>query len=411
MADLERLTAAIQPIQRDTFALVGARVITGHRAAPIDPATIVVRNGRIAAVGPAASTPVPRGVPAVDVAGKTIIPGLWDMHAHASQIDWAPVYLASGVTSIRDLGGDNGFLVAMRDAIRSGRVLGPRYLLAGLVDGPGPRAFGAVTAASPDEGRAVVRRYHADGFEQMKIYSLVAPDVVAAIVDEAHKLGMTVTGHVPQGMTSQSVVEAGFDSIAHMQLRGTSGSDASKAQIAFFRAHGTVMDPTESWNELGGRPAATPLESFLPGVARLPRTLTRMFASMPGGNGDPQATHARLIEGVRLLKDAVDAGLVVVAGTDKGVPGFSLQRELELYVEGGMTPLEALQAATLMPAHAMKLDREVGTIDVGKRADLAVLDADPLVNISNVRTARMVLANGRLYDCNALWKAAGFAPR
>jgi imidazolonepropionase-like amidohydrolase len=136
-----------------------------------------------------------------------------------------------------------------------------------------------------------------------------------------------------------------------------------------------------------------------------------MFASMPGGNGDPQATHARLIEGVRLLKDAVDAGLVVVAGTDKGVPGFSLQRELELYVEGGMTPLEALQAATLMPAHAMKLDREVGTIDVGKRADLVVLDADPLVNISNVRTARMVLANGRLYDCNALWKAAGFAPR
>jgi imidazolonepropionase-like amidohydrolase len=216
---------------------------------------------------------------------------------------------------------------------------------------------------------------------------------------------------VPQGMTSQSVVEAGFDSIAHMQLRGTAGSDASKAQIAFFRAHGTVMDPTESWNELGGRPASTPLESFLPGIARLPRALTRMFASMPGGNGDPQATHARLIESGRLLKAAVDAGLVVVAGTDKGVPGFSLQRELELYVEGGMTPLEALQAATLMPAHAMKLDREVGTIDVGKRADLAVLDADPLVNISNVRTARMVVANGRLYDCNVLWKAAGFAPR
>ena len=235
--------------------------------------------------------------------------------------------------------------------------------------------------------------------------------MVASIVDEAHKLGMTVTGHVPQGMTSQSVIEAGFDSIAHMQLRGPAGSDASKAQIAFFRTHATVMDPTQSWNELGGRPSATPLGSFLPGVARLPRALTRMFASMPGGNGDPQATHARLIESARLLKAAVDAGLVVVAGTDKGVPGFSLQRELELYVEGGMTPLEALQTATLMPAQAMKLDREVGTIDVGKRADVVVLDADPLENISNVRTARMVLANGRLYDCNALWKAAGFAPR
>ena len=92
-----------------------------------------------------------------------------------------------------------------------------------------------------------------------------------------------------------------------------------------------------------------------------------MFASMPGSTGDPQATHARLIESVRVLKAAVGAGLAVVAGTDKGVPGFSLQRELELYVEGGMTPLEALQAATLMPARAMKLDREAGTIDVGKR--------------------------------------------
>ena len=274
MIDLARLTAATQPIQRDAFALVGARVITGDRTAPIDPATIVVRNGRIAAVGPTASTPVPRGVPAVDVAGKTIIPGLWDMHAHASQIDWAPVYLASGVTSVRDLGGDNGFLVAMRDAIRSGQALGPRYLLAGLVDGPGPRAFGAVTAASPDEGRAVVRRYHADGFEQMKIYSLVTPDVVASIVDEAHKLGMTVTGHVPQGMTSQSVVEAGFDSIAHMQLRGTAGSDASKAQIAFFSTHGTVMDPTASWNELAVAPlrrhsrASFPASRVYPGRLR-----------------------------------------------------------------------------------------------------------------------------------------------
>jgi imidazolonepropionase-like amidohydrolase len=410
--DLRRLTEATPAVARNSFALTGARAITAA-SAPIDSATIVVRDGRIAAIGPSATTTVPRGMPTVDVRGKTIIPGLWDMHAHASQIDWAPVYLASGVTTIRDLGGDNGFLVAMRDAVRSGQVLGPRYVLAGLVDGPGPRAFGAVTAATPDEGRTVVRKYHADGFEQMKIYSLVAPDVVAAVVDEAHKLGMTVTGHVPGGMTSQSVVEAGFDSIAHMQLRGESGSDASKQQIAFFRTHNTVMDPTQSWNELSGRPSATPLASLFPDVARLPRPLTRMFASMSPGNGDPQATRARLVSSVRLLKDAIDAGLLVVAGTDKGVPGFSLQRELELYVEGGMTPLQALQTATIMPARAMKLDKELGTIEVGKRADLVVLDAnaDPLANISNIRTARMVLANGRLYDCNVLWKAAGFATR
>ena len=319
-----------------------------------------------------------------------------------------PCICASGVTTIRDMGGEPDFLVAFRDAVASGQALGPRVLLAGLVDGPGPTAFGAVTAATPEEGVAVVRKYHDLKFDEMKIYSLVKPDVVAAIVAEAHKFGMTVTGHVPQGMTSQSVVEAGFDGIAHMQLRGQSGSDASTQQIAFFKAHHTVMDPTESWNELGGHAAATPLESFLPGVSRLPRPLARMFASMPGSAGDPAAIHARLVDGVKLLKDAIGAGLLVVAGTDKGVPGFSLQREIELYVEGGMTPLEAIQAASIMPARAMRMDKDTGTIETGKRADLVVLTGNPLTNIANIRSAKWVVANGRMYECASLWRAAGY---
>jgi imidazolonepropionase-like amidohydrolase len=103
--------------------------------------------------------------------------------------------------------------------------------------------------------------------------------------------------------------------------------------------------------------------------------------------------------------------VLVVAGTDKGVPGFSVQRELELYVEGGMTPLEAIQSATIAPAMAMRLDREVGTVEVGKRADLAVFDADPLAQISNIRSATSVVTAGRLYDSSALWRAAGFSPR
>ena len=409
--DLARLTAATPVMQRDAFALVGARVITGAAVAPIENATVVVREGRIVTVGPSASTPVPSGVSTVDARGKTVIPGLWDMHAHASQIDWAPAYLASGVTTIRDMGGEEKFLVSIRAAIKSGGALGPRYVLAGLVDGPGPRAFGDVTAATPDEGRSVVRRYHDEAFEQIKIYSLVTPDVVAAIVDEAHKLGMTVTGHVPNGMTSQSVVEAGFDSIAHMQLRGESGSDTSQQQIAFFKAHQTVMDPTESWNELSGHPASIALGALLPGVERLPSPLTRMFASMSWGAGDADAYRTRLRASLKLLKDAVDAGVLVVAGTDKGVPGFSLQREIELYVEGGMTPLQAIQAATIVPARAMKLDKELGTIEPGKRADLVILDGNPLEQIGAIRSAAMVVSNGRLYRCADLWKAAGFGTR
>jgi len=406
--DLRRLKQTTPLVEVGSFALVNARIVQGTDAAPIESGTLVVRDGRITAVGPSATTRIPGGVTTVEARGATIIPGLWDMHAHASQIDWAPVYLASGVTTIRDLGGDNDMLVAIRDVIRSGAALGPRYLLAGLVDGPGPRAFGAVSAATPDEGRVVVRKYRDRGFEQIKIYSLVAPEVVKAIVEEAHKLGLTVTGHVPNGMTAQSVVETGFDSIAHMQLRGQAGSPESIAQIAFFKAHGTVMDPTASWNELGGHPASVPLESFLPGVSRLPVPLKRMFDSMSGGNGDRQAWRARLVDSAKLLKAAVDAGLLVVAGTDKGVPGFSLQRELELYVEGGMTPLQAIQAATIMPAKAMRLDRELGTIEVGKRADLVVLNGDPLARISAVRDVRWVVTGGRMYDSAVLWRTAGF---
>ncbi|HUL74674.1 MAG TPA: amidohydrolase family protein [Vicinamibacterales bacterium] len=415
--DLEKLTTATSTMQRGSFALVGATVITGTDAAAITNATVVVRDNRIAAVGPSASTPVPSGVPVTDAKGMTIVPGLWDMHAHAGQTDWAPVYLASGVTTIRDMGGEEAFLVAIRDAIDSGQALGPRYLLAGLVDGPGPHAFGKVVAGTPEEGVAVTRKYHDEHFQEMKLYNDVKADVGNAIIAEAHRLGMTVTGHVPTDMRKDGVggpgtgvVEAGFDGIAHMQLRGESGSDASKAQIAFFKAHHTVMDPTESWNELSGHPASIPLEELLPGVNRLPTPLARMFASMSWGNGDPAAYRTRQTAGLMLLKDAVDAGLLVVTGTDKGVPGFSLPREIELYVQGGMTPLQAIQAATIMPAKAMRIDKEVGTLEVGKRADLVVLTGNPLENIRNIRSARWVVANGRMYDCDVLWRAAGYGP-
>ncbi len=410
VSDAAAWLKANPPAHAGTFALVGATVITGTNAAPIPNATVLIRDGAIVSVGPSSSTTVPAGTTTVDVHGKFITAGLWDMHAHASQTDWALPYLAEGVTTIRDMGGEDAFLVPFRDAVAAGRALGPRMLLACLVDGSGPQAFGAVTADTPEQAVAVVRRYHDERCDQMKIYDYVKPDVVAAITAEAHRLGMTVTGHVPRGMTAESAVEAGFDHLAHMHLNGQSGSDASKAQIAFYKAHGTVMDPTMSWNELGGHAAATPIESFLPGVTRLPLTLRRQFASMSGGNGDPAAIRTRQLASLKLLKDAVDAGLLVVTGTDKGVPGFSLQRDIELFADGGMTPLEAIQAATIAPARAMKLEREVGTIEPGKRADLVVFAANPLEQISNIQSATQVVAAGRLYDCTTLWTAAGFLP-
>ncbi len=237
---------AIPPVQRETFALTNGRLIDATGAAPIEPATVIVRNGRIATAGPASATPVPRGVPVVDVRGKTILPGLWDMHAHVGLAEWGPVYLASGVTTARDMGGEFDVATALRDAWRDGAAIGPRLLLAGLVDGPGPASFGHVTAANPDEGRAAVGRYKAAGFQQMKLYSLLDRPTVAAIIQAAHERGMTVTGHIPSAITGgmREAVEMGLDHLAHLTVRDAPGSDALRGTIAFLKEHGTVVDPT-----------------------------------------------------------------------------------------------------------------------------------------------------------------------
>ena len=405
--ELAAQSKALAPLRAGAFALVGARIVQGTEAPAIDNGVIVIKDGRIVDVGPRSILKVPAGMAVVDVKGKTIIAGLWDTHAHSSQTDWAFPYLAGGVTTVRDMGGENEFLVPYRDAINAGKVLAPRLLLAGLVDGPGAGAFGHLWAATPGEGRAVVRKLKADGFEEVKIYQLLTADVVKAMADEAHKLGMTVTGHTPRG--AREAVENGFDEIAHGTLQGPAGSAASNELIEFYKAHHTTLDPTPSWGELSGRPASISVESFIPGVVRLPRTLARQFASMPGGNGDPAQYEARQLSTLGMLNEARKAGIPVVAGTDKGIPGFSLQRDIELYVKGGMTPLQAIQAATIVPARVMKLDKDTGTIEAGKRADLVVLDADPLANITNIRTASRVVVNGKLYGSAALWRAAGYA--
>ena len=409
VADLESITRRIAPVRSGTYALTGATIVDGTGGPPIENGVVVIRDGRIADVGPA-GTAVPAGLARVDVAGKTIVPGLWDMHTHVTQIEWAPVYLAAGVTTVRDMGNELEFITAFRDAIVSHRALGPRLLLAGLVDGGGPNAFGVVTADSVDEGRAVVRKYHDAGFQQMKIYSLVTPPVVSAISGEAHRLGMTVTGHLPNGMTIEQAVTAGMDQIAHLSVRGEPGSDDLKQRIAFLRDHGTVIDPTQSWNELLGHAQGAPIEAFQPAIHKIPPPLDRLFSNAGVAGIDAAAARARLDRGLQIVRALHDGGVRIVAGTDEGIPGHSLHRELELYVEAGFTPLAALQSATIEAARAMRLDGELGTIERGKRADLAVLDANPLDAIRNIRTVRWTIADGRMYESAALWKSVRFQP-
>ena len=410
VGDLEAITKQQPPVKSGAYALAGATIVDGTGRPPVHDGVVIVRDGRIAAVGPRASTAIPAGVATVDVAGKTLAPGLWDMHTHVTQVEWAPVYLAAGVTTVRDMGNEFEFITALRGSIASRRSLGPRLLLAGLVDGGGPNAFGVYEAATPEAARQAVAKYHAAGFEQMKIYSLLTPAIVGAVSAEAHRLGMSVTGHVPNGMTIEEGVTAGMDQIAHLAIRGEADSAEVKTTIAFLREHKTVMDPTQSWNELLGHALGSPIAAFQPGIAKIPAPLNRVFSNAGAAGIDAATARSRVERGLRIVKALHDAGVPVVVGTDEGIPGHSVHREIELYVEAGLTPLQALQAATIVPARVMKLDAELGTIERGKRADVVVLDANPLDDIRNIRRVRWTISDGRMYESAALWKSVRFQP-
>jgi imidazolonepropionase-like amidohydrolase len=169
-----------------------------------------------------------------------------------------------------------------------------------------------------------------------------------------------------------------------------------------------VIDPTISWNELLGRSRETPIESFQPGFSHVAAPLQRLIAGANGGSVTPQQAHDRLARSLAIIKALHDDGVPIVAGTDKGVPGVSVAREIELYVEAGLSPIDAIRAATAVPARVMGLAAESGTIAPGLRADLLVVDGNPLERIADVRNVRLVSANGRLYDATKLWAAGGF---
>ncbi|HUR19177.1 MAG TPA: amidohydrolase family protein [Vicinamibacterales bacterium] len=416
MTDLAGFASVTTPMASGAYALSGARLITGDDVPAIDDGVVIVRDGRIAAVGPRSSVQLPQGMRVIDLKGATIIPGLIDMHAHASQIEWAPAYLAAGVTTFRDMGGEAAFLAAFRNEIASGRGLGPRVELAGLVDGPGDGGFGTVVASTPAEGRAVVDRYHALGFSQMKLYSLVQPDVVAAITGRAHELKMPVTGHVPTALGLEKAVLAGMDQVAHLSVRGQPGTPDTDRVIALLADRHVVIDPTQAWGEITGRPRDVRPETFEPGIAQAPYPLAANYRSVlnnprPAPTPPPAGTPATpATPRGSILKVLHDKGVPIVAGTDGALPGFSLLREVELYVQAGFTPLQAIQAATSVSARALNLGNTIGTIAIGKRADLVALDADPLANISAIRRTRFVVTNGKMYDPGALWRLAGFRP-
>ena len=433
MAALAELSKGISGSRAETIAIVGATLIDGTGAAPVPNATVVIEKGRITAAGPSASVKIPGGAQKVDAHGKYVLPGLWDMHAHFEQVEWGPIYLAAGATTVRDCGNEFEFITAVRDAVAAGKGLGPRLELAGIVDGTGKYMLGVARVDTPEQAKMWVDKYHDANFQQIKIYSSVKLRELKVVADEAHRLGMTTTGHIPEGLNAYQAVEAGQDQINHVEYVAdimhpelpetatrrqkaeatahidVNSPEAQKA-IAFLVQHHTVVDPTLAIFEMETASQSHRPETFEPGVLRVAPELSEQLLDV--GPAPPPEINA-LINGVVASDIAIvgalhKAGVPIVAGTDQTVPGFSLYREIELYVQAGFTPMEALQAATIVPARVMKLDKELGTVEAGKRADLIIVGANPLDDIHNIRKVQTVVTGGVMYDCAELWKSVGF---
>jgi imidazolonepropionase-like amidohydrolase len=401
--------------------------------------TVVIANGRIAAVGAAATTTVPAGTRVIDGRGKFLIPGLWDMHVH---LLWEPALeagfplcVANGVTGVRDMHTHVPFdqVQKWRREVEAGERVGPRFVFAGpIVDGRRPIWPGSVAAGDAATARKAVRDLKASRVDFVKVYEGLSREAYFAIADEAKNEGIPFAGHVPGAVTPAEASDAGQRSIEHLshlldycQLKpGTRlrvfkdnrpgaaarpddfGYDDARGQALFakFKANHTWHCPTLITAETTtfgreDRIAKDPRRKYL-----APSILAKVGFDDSGRDYDATLRFWR--EERKLFRRMHEAGVPLLAGTDapvvRNVPGFTLHDELKALVDAGLTPLEALRAATMNPARFLGLEKEMGSIEVGKIADLVLLNADPIKDIGNTTRIDAVIVNARFYDRAAI---------
>jgi imidazolonepropionase-like amidohydrolase len=413
-------SAGIDSQAEKLIAIKGGTVYDVVNEKPIPDAVVIIENGIIKKVGKKGEVAIPAGAKVIDATGKMIFPGLWDMHAHFEQAEWGPAYLAAGVTTVRDCGNEFDFINAVKKAIDEGKGVGPLILKAGIIDGKGQYALGIIQADTKEEAIKAVDRYKNNGFVQIKIYSSVKPAIVKAICDEAHRQNLTVTGHIPFGMTIQAGVDSGMDMVNHVQYvysvmkrnkdRSIDFNDSiSKAVITFLKQHNTVIDPTVGVFEMSFRSINDDITKIEPAFYTLPLPLQALLKNTGVDSASARKFKPLYESMVEIVKKLRDAGVTIVAGTDQGFPGYSVPRELELYVQAGLTPADAIQTATIVPARVMKIDNQTGSIEEGKQADLIIVNGDPLNNIRDIRNVTTVIKAGHIYDPHILHKMVGFS--
>jgi imidazolonepropionase-like amidohydrolase len=389
---------------QESFALVHVTIIDVGGGPPLRDMTVVVAGGRIAAIGRKDRVRAPRGARLIDASGKFLIPGLWDMHAHLGEDDFdrdahLPLFIANGVTGIRLMSGSPEHQ-RWRGEIESGARPGPRMVIAsGDIDESQTSEAGA---------REAVRGAARAGADFFKVYDRLPRASYFALVGEARRLGLPVAGHVPASLTAAEVSAAGQRSIEHLTGLDEAKSDDAKAArlFAVFRKNRTWQCPTlimrHNYASLDDpRLADDPRLKYVK-----PSWRERWLRMSKESAGAPPGEWAARRETVRREKRLVGmmqrAGVAVLAGTDDAnpysFPGFSLHDELSMLVEAGLTPRQALRAATTNAAKFLGRLDSLGTVATGKLADLLLLDADPLADIRNTRRIYGVVVRGRFLD-------------
>ncbi len=438
------------------IVLRGVTLIDGTGAAPRPNATVVVEAGRIRRVGgPEVRTP--SGATEIDASGKFLIPGLIDMHAHVTlgpvsvevvdgvpsmRVEYdpavAPLSLAAllehGVTTIRDPGGDTARTIAVRDAVARGELPGPRMYVAGSVIDRTPFPGLTATFDTKEELRAEIRRQAEAGVDLIKLYVTLTPELMAVGVDEAHRQGLPAVAHTM--MTSWTeAARMGLDGIVHIlpgsasllpederaafgrEMAGTQfmftwfervdlDSAEIREMLAALLENDVTVDPTlVMWETMMRGDDPTVIES--PRLDKVAPSLLenwRSFFTMNIGWSPEDFVRARAAfsKALAFARLLYESGVLLTAGTDANnpwvVPGPSLHRELELLAEAGIPPLEVLSIATRNGARVLGILGKVGTVEPGKTADLLLLRADPVADISATREIEWVMQRGRILE-------------
>ncbi len=403
-----------------------------------DPVSVVVSGERIAGIHPL-DAPATPGEIVVDGQGGTILPGLHDMHAHVSPQS-ALLYLAAGVTSIRDMGNDNAVLDGLMERIEDGTVAVPRIVRNGFLEGRSSySARNGIIAASEAEAVEAVRWYAARGYWQIKIYNSMNPDWIPAVVREARRLGMGVTGHIPAFTNADAMIAAGYDEVTHINqlmlgwvldpqedtrtplrltaMRRTADLDLSSAQvqqtIEAMAAHDIALDPTAVTLELlmlsrDGQPSPA-VANYIDHLPIALQRRRRQGIAPIETPADAAAYEGSFVKIKELIKRLHDRGVRLLPGTDDAT-GLSLHRELQIYGEAGIAPAEVLRLGTLAPEVYMGRDQDLGSVERGKYADFLLLPGNPLEDLRELHRIAMVVKGGTIYFPSEIHAAFGVKP-